>query len=48
MVQIEKFDVENILKTVIDPNHGVDLITSKSVKAINSDGSVVSIIIELG
>ena len=48
MVQIEKFDVENILKTVIDPNHGVDLITSKSVKAINIDGSVVSIIIELG
>ena len=48
MVQIEKFDVENILKTVIDPNHGVDLITSKSVKAINIDGSVVSIIIEIG
>ena len=48
MVQIEKFDVENILKTVIDPNHGVDLITSKSVKAINIDGSVVSIIVELG
>ena len=48
MVQIEKFDVENILKTVIDPNHGVDLITSKSVKVINIDGSVVSIIIELG
>lgn len=48
MAQIEKLDVENILKTVIDPNHGVDLVTAKSVKAIKIEGSIVSVILELG
>ncbi len=48
MTQIEKIDVENILRTVIDPNHGIDLVASKSVKAINIDGTVVSVILEIG
>ena len=48
MTQIEKTDVENLLKTFIDPNHGVDLVTAKSVKAITIDGANVSVKLELG
>jgi ATP-binding protein involved in chromosome partitioning len=48
MSSIEKADVENLLKTFIDPNHGVDLISAKSVKAINIDGVNVSVRLELG
>jgi ATP-binding protein involved in chromosome partitioning len=48
MTQIEKTDVENLLKTFIDPNHGVDLVTAKSVKAITIDGANISVKLELG
>jgi ATP-binding protein involved in chromosome partitioning len=48
MIHIEKTDVENLLKTFIDPNHGVDLVTAKSVKAITIDGANVSVKLELG
>ncbi len=48
MVNIEKQDVQNLLKTFIDPNHGVDLITAKSVKAIAIDEGKVTVKIELG
>ncbi|OYV19922.1 MAG: ATP-binding protein involved in chromosome partitioning [Methylococcaceae bacterium NSP1-1] len=48
MTQIEKTDVENLLKTFIDPNHGVDVVTAKSVKAITIDGANVSVKLELG
>jgi len=41
MAQLEKTDVENLLKTFIDPNHGVDLVTAKSVKSIVIEGSKV-------
>jgi ATP-binding protein involved in chromosome partitioning len=40
--------VENILRTYIDPNHGVDLLTAKSVKKIVIDGANVSVFLELG
>ena len=48
MAHIEKTDVENLLRTFIDPNHGVDLVTAKSVKTINIDGANVSVKLELG
>ncbi len=48
MSHIEKTDVENLLRTFIDPNHGVDLVTAKSVKAITIDGANVSVKLELG
>jgi ATP-binding protein involved in chromosome partitioning len=48
MAEIDKTDVENLLKTFIDPNHGVDLVTAKSVKAITIDGANISVKLELG
>ncbi len=48
MAHLTKTDVENILRTFIDPNHGVDLVTAKSVKAINIDGTKVTVNLELG
>ena len=48
MAHIEKTDVEHLLATFIDPNHGVDLLTSKSVKAIILDGNNVTVNLELG
>ncbi len=48
MSNIEKTTVENLLKSIIDPNHGVDLVTAKSVKSITIAGAHVSVNIELG
>ena len=48
MAHLEKADVENLLRTFIDPNHGVDLVTAKSVKSITLDGANVSVKLELG
>ena len=48
MTQIDKTNVENLLRTYIDPNHGVDLVTAKSVKKIVIDGANVSVFLELG
>ncbi|MDD5267658.1 MAG: iron-sulfur cluster carrier protein ApbC [Methylococcales bacterium] len=48
MAHLEKTDVENLLRTLIDPNHGVDLVTAKSVKTITLDGANVSVKLELG
>lgn len=48
MTNIEKTDVENLLKTVIDPNHGLDLVASKTVKAVAIDGVDVHVKLELG
>ena len=48
MAQLEKTDVENLLKTFIDPNHGVDLVTAKSVKSIVIEGSRINVKLELG
>ncbi len=43
-----KIDIENCLKTFIDPHYGVDLITAKAIKKIEIDGANVRIDVELG
>ncbi|UOA07239.1 iron-sulfur cluster carrier protein ApbC [Methylobacter sp. S3L5C] len=48
MGHLEKTAVENLLRTFIDPNHGVDLVTAKSVKAIKIDGANINVNLELG
>jgi len=48
MADIGKHDVENLLKTFIDPHHGTDLVTAKSVKTITVDGNNVNVKLELG
>ncbi|MGZ8162718.1 MAG: P-loop NTPase, partial [Methylobacter sp.] len=48
MANIEKTDVEDLLRTFIDPNNGTDLVSAKSVKAITIDGADVSVKLELG
>ncbi len=48
MTEIVKTDIENILKTIIDPNHGLDLVSAKSVKSIDIENNAVSVKIELG
>ncbi|NOS73988.1 MAG: iron-sulfur cluster carrier protein ApbC [Methyloglobulus sp.] len=48
MTQIVKTDIENALKTIIDPNHGLDLVSAKSVKSIGIENNAVTIKIELG
>ena len=48
MATFEKADIENLLKTFIDPNVGTDLVSSKSVKSIGIEGSNVNIKLELG
>jgi ATP-binding protein involved in chromosome partitioning len=48
MAHLEKTAVENLLRTFIDPNHGVDLVTAKSVKAIKIDGANICVSLELG
>ncbi len=48
MTDITKADVENLLKSLIDPNVETDLVSAKSVKNITVDGSNVNVSIELG
>jgi ATP-binding protein involved in chromosome partitioning len=48
MANFEKSQIENLLKSVIDSNHGLDLVSAKSVKAITIDGANVSVRLELG
>ena len=48
MTIIEKADIENHLRSFIDPNHGLDLVSAKSVKTIVVDGANVSVKLELG
>ena len=48
MAYLEKTAVEDLLRTFIDPNHGIDLVTAKSVKAIHIEGANVSVKLELG
>jgi ATP-binding protein involved in chromosome partitioning len=48
MINIEKSDVEIRLKSFIDPNHGLDLVSAKSVKAITIDGDTINVVLELG
>ncbi len=48
MVSIDKAAVENLLKSIIDPNVATDLIAAKAVKHVTVDGADVSVKIELG
>ena len=48
MTDISKQAVENLLKTFIDPHHGSDLVTAKSVKGLSVEGDKVSVKLELG
>lgn len=47
MAGIDKAAVENLLKSVIDPNVATDLVTSKAVKHLGVEGNDVSVKIEL-
>ncbi len=48
MTELSKADVEQSLKAFTDPNHGLDLMTAKSVKTIMIENNQVSVKIELG
>ena len=48
MPQITKESVNELLKTIIDPNVEIDLVSSKSVKNIVIEGNNISVTIELG
>ena len=48
MTDLTKTDVENCLKTFIDPNHGLDLVAAKSVKKITVENNQIGVNIELG
>ena len=48
MTEITKIDVENLLKSLIDPNVETDLMSAKSIKQIAVDGTDVCVNIELG
>ena len=48
MACINNADIEKLLQTIIDPNVETDLMTAKSVKAINIDDNNVAIKLELG
>ena len=48
MTQATKAEVENLLKSIIDPNVETDLVSAKSVKKIIVEGGKISVNIELG
>lgn len=48
MTDITKADVENLLKSYIDPNVDTDLVSARFVKNISVEGADVSVTIELG
>jgi len=48
MASLDRATIENLLKSVIDPNVATDLVSAKAVKHIAVDGSTVSVGIELG
>jgi ATP-binding protein involved in chromosome partitioning len=48
MAAITKVDVENLLKSLIDPNVETDLVSAKSVNNIVVEGANVNVSIELG
>jgi len=48
MSSIEKAEIENLLKNIIDPNVETDLVTARSVKSIDIEGGNVTVCIELG
>ncbi|MGR9099695.1 MAG: iron-sulfur cluster carrier protein ApbC [Gammaproteobacteria bacterium] len=48
MAEINKSDVEQLLRSVIDPNVETDLVSAKSVKSIAVDGGAVAVKLTLG
>ncbi len=48
MPEITKVEVENLLKSFIDPNIETDLMSAKFIKNISIEGTDVKILIELG
>ena len=48
MSSIEKTAVEQLLSTFIDPNHGLDLVSAKSVKSIEINDESLTVNLELG
>lgn len=48
MTETNKAEVENLLKTLIDPNVETDLVAARSVKKIIVDGGRVDVRLELG
>ncbi len=48
MPTIEKTDIENQLKNIIDPNVETDLVSARSVKSITVEGGNVTVNLELG
>ncbi|MCX7089664.1 MAG: iron-sulfur cluster carrier protein ApbC [Methylococcales bacterium] len=49
MANIQKTAIQNCLKTLIDPNNGVDLVSGKAVKSISiDDADNVQVVLELG
>jgi len=48
MTTLNKVDVENCLKSVIDPNVETDLVSAQFVRAIDIDGADVTIRLEIG
>ncbi len=48
MTQITQAAVEDLLKSLIDPNVETDLVSAKSVKNISIEGSNVTVTLELG
>jgi ATP-binding protein involved in chromosome partitioning len=47
-MSLSEKDVENVLRTLIDPNLGMDLVSAKAVKQIAIDGSTIKLRIRLG
>ncbi len=48
MPKIEKSDIENQLKNIVDPNVATDLVSARSVKSITVDAGNVIVNLELG
>ncbi len=48
MTEITKNDVENLLKSIIDPHVETDLVTAKSIRKIIIEGAEVKVNVELG
>lgn len=47
-MHIEKIEIENLLRLLVDPNHNTDLVSAKSVKSIIINDSKVTVELELG
>lgn len=48
MTTIDKTSIEQTLREFIDPHHGLDLVSAKSVKTIAIEGEKITVCLELG